>query len=127
MNRYLLAVRLLIIVVSPETTVTEIKISQDQLETIQRILGSKFLWSIKKDRLLALTGLKQLLCCVCGQINSRLYEVRYSGPDYVKFEVYCVNHIATYTKNKDKTNLEIAESFGIQLAEPDRTPPLPWD
>ena len=43
-----------------DTTVTEITISQDQLETIQRILGSNLMRAIKKDRLLALTGLKHL-------------------------------------------------------------------
>lgn len=110
-----------------DAIITEIKISQDQMETIQRILSSNFMLSVKKDRLLALTGLKQLLCCVCGQTSSPLYEVRYTGHEYIRFEVYCSTHIENFENSKNKTNEEIAESFGIQIGEPDRTPPNPWD
>ena len=100
-------------------TVEEFNIPKDKLETIQAILDSSFLWSTEKDRLLALTGLKQLLCCVCGQVSSPLYHVRYSGLEYVKFEVYCPTHIeSAYPKDKDKTNAEIAESFGCQIGVP---------
>ena len=43
-------------------------------------------------------------------------RVRYSGLEYVKFEVYCSTHIeSAYPKDKDKTNAEIAESFGCQI------------
>ena len=44
-----------------DTTVTEVNISKDQLETIKRILASNVLRAIKKERLLAQTGLKHLL------------------------------------------------------------------
>jgi hypothetical protein len=112
-----------------DTTITEIKISQDQLETIQRILGSSFLRSVKKERLLALTGLKHLLCCVCGQTTSPLYEVKYSGHEYVKIQVYCTAHLeSVYQATKGKTNAEIAASLGIQLVgEIPHTQREPWD
>lgn len=45
--------------------------AQDQLETIQRILGSNFMWSIKKDRLLALTLHSSLIH------TKSLYESKY--------------------------------------------------
>ncbi len=84
-----------------DTSVTEITISQDQFETIQRILGSNVLRAIKNDRLLALTGLKHLLCCVCGGVSPQLYQVRYPGPEggAVVLEIYCSTHLETYTKN----------------------------
>ena len=89
------------------------------------MLGSPMMRSIKKDRLLALTG--HLLCCVCGQVSPQLYQVRY--PDCeggaVIFEIYCSTHIETYTKNKDKTNAEIAESYGCQIREVLPTIPEP--
>lgn len=106
-----------------DTTVTEINISKDQLETIQRILSSNFMLSVKKDRLLALTGLKQLLCCVCGEPSSPLYEVRYAGPEYVKFEVYCSTHIeSVYQTTKNSSSEELAAKYNCQIGEPDRTP-----
>lgn len=112
-----------------DTTITEISISKDQLETIQRIMGSSFLRAIKRDRLLALTGLKHLLCCVCGQTSSPLYEVRYSGHEYVKIQVYCTAHLeSVYQTTKNKTNVEIAESYGCQIV--DEVPPTireAWD
>jgi len=83
--------------------------------------------SIKKDRLLAPTGLKQSLCCVCGQTSSPLYEVRTAGDGYVKFQVYCSTHIENFDNSKNKTSKEIAESYGLQLGEIDHTPPNPWD
>ena len=65
---------------------------------------------------------------MCGQTSSPLYGVRYSGPEYVKFEVYCSTHIeSVYENTKDKTNAEIAESLGIQIGEINRTQPNPWD
>ena len=65
---------------------------------------------------------------VCGKASSPLYQVRYSGPEYVKFEVYCSTHIESiYENTKNKTNAEIAESYGNILGEIDRTPPNPWD
>jgi HD superfamily phosphohydrolase YqeK len=67
--------------IDTDATVTEIKISQDQLETIQRILGSNVMRAVKKYRLLELTGLKHLLCCVCGQVSPQLYQVRYVVPE----------------------------------------------
>lgn len=115
--------------IDAHTTVTEIKISQDQLETIQRILTSNVMRAVKKYRLLELTGLKHLLCCVCGQVSPQLYQVRYVVPEggAVMIEIYCDKHIESYTKNKDKTIAEIAESYGCQIGDFDHTPPNPWD
>lgn len=110
------------------TTVTEINIPKDKIETIQAILNSNVMRAVKKDRLLGLTGLKHLLCCVCSQVSSPLYRVTYLGHEYVKFEVYCSTHIETvYKKVKDKTSAEIAESYGCEIGEFDHTPPNPWD
>jgi hypothetical protein len=111
-----------------DTTVTEISISKDQLETIQAILGSSFLRSIKKDRILARTGLKQLLCCVCGQVSSSLYQVRYSDPEVVRLEVYCSTHIeSVYQNTKDSTSEQLAAKYNCQIGEIDHTKPNPWD
>lgn len=115
--------------IDTDTTITEIEISQDQLETIQRILGSNVMRAIKKDRLLALTGLKHLLCCVCGNVSPQLYQVRYSDREggAVIFEIYSSTHIETYTKNKHKTSEEIAESYGCQIGQVPPTIREPWD
>jgi len=111
------------------TTVTEIIIPEDKLLTIEKILRSNLMWSIQKDRIMALTGLKQSLCCICGQVSSPLYEVRYSYPDCVKFEIYCTTHLqSVYEQQKNKTNAEIAESYGCQIV--DEVPPTireAWD
>jgi hypothetical protein len=38
------------------------------------------------------------------------------GPEYVKFQVYCSTHIeSVYQNTKEKTNAEIAESYGCQI------------
>jgi hypothetical protein len=108
-------------------TVKEFNIPKDKLETIQKILDSKMMWSNKKDMLLALTGIKPL-CCVCGQISSPLYQVRYSGPEAVRLEVYCSTHIeSVYQKTKDSTSEELAEIYNCQIGEIDHTQPNPWD
>ena len=98
-----------------DTTVTEINLPKDKLETIQKILNSKNSWYKRKDQLLARIGFRPL-CCVCAQVSTPLYQVRYSYPDYVKLEIYCTTHIeSVYHKDKDKTNAEIAESYGCQI------------
>jgi hypothetical protein len=110
------------------TTVTEISISKDQVESIQAILNTNVMRSVKKDRLLALTGLKHLLCCVCGQVSSPLYQVRYSGIEYMKFEVYCDSHIeSVYQNTKDSTSEELAAKYNCQIGDIDHTKPNPWD
>jgi len=113
---------------STNTTITEVNISKDQLETIQRILGSSFLLSIKRDRILAKTGLKSRLCCICGGISSPLYEVRTTGDGYVKVQAYCSTHIEKFEDGKNKTSEELAEAYGLQLVG--EVPPTirePWD
>ena len=57
-------------------TVKEFNIPEDKFDAVHEILSSKTSWYNKKDRLLALTGIKPL-CCVCGQMSSPLYQVRF--------------------------------------------------
>jgi hypothetical protein len=110
-----------------DTTVTEIIIPEDKLLTIEKILRSNVMWSIKKDRLLALTGIHPY-CCVCGQISSPLYQVRYSDPEVIRLEVYCSTHIeSVYQTTKHSTSEELAARYNCQIGEPDRTKPNPWD
>lgn len=114
--------------IDAHTVVSEIKIPKDKLETIQAILNSNTMRAVKKGRLLEVTGLKHLLCCVCSQVTSPLYRVTYFGHEYVKFEIYCNTHIeSVYQKVKDKTSAEIAESYGCQIGDVPPTHHEPWD
>ena len=113
--------------IDTDTTVTEISIPKEKLDTIQKISSSKNSWHIKKDQLLARIVFRPL-CCVCDQVSTPLYRVRYSYPDYVRFEVYCTTHLeSVYQNTKDKTNEEIAESYGCQIGEIRPTIREPWD
>lgn len=110
-----------------DTTVTEINLPKESLDDIQKILSLKNRWYIKKDKLLARIGFSPL-CCVCSEISTPLYQVKYSNSDYARIEIYCSTHIeSVYKAQKDKTLEESAESYGCQLGEIDRTPPNPWD
>ena len=62
-------------------TVEEFNIPKDKLEAVHEILSSNKTWYNKKGQLIAMTGIKQLLCCVCAQVSSPLYQVRYSGTE----------------------------------------------
>lgn len=108
-------------------TVKEFNIPEDKFDAVHEILSSKTSWYNKKDRLLALTGIKPL-CCVCGQISQPLYQVRYSDPEAVRLEVYCPTYIeSVYQKTKDSTSEELAAKDNCQIGEIDHTIPNPWD
>ena len=108
-------------------TVKEFNIPEDKFDAVHEILSSKTSWYNKKDRLLALTGIKPL-CWVCGQMSSPLYQVRYSGPGAVRLDVYCSTYIeSVYQKTKDSTSEELASKYNCQIGEIDHTIPNPWD
>ena len=103
-------------------TVKEFNIPEDKFDAVHEILSSKTSWYNKKDRLLALTGIKPL-CCVCGQMSSPLYQVRF-WPWSSKASTYIES---VYQKTKDSTSEELAARDNCQIGEIDHTIPNPWD
>ena len=55
-------------------------------------------------------------------MSSSLYQVRYSDPGAVRFDVYCSTYIeSVYQKTKDSTSEELASKHNFQIGEIDHT------
>lgn len=110
-----------------KATVTELIIPKEKYDNVQKIMSSALVWFKKKEKLMAVVGFRSCFCCVCHEISSPLYEVRYSSEGVVRFEIYCSTHIETYHKTKNSTSEELAAKHNCQIGE---VPPSyfdPWD
>lgn len=107
-------------------SVKEIVIPKDRLENIQKIQKSKLVWFTRREKLKAAAGFNAF-CCVCHEISSPLYQVRYSVGGMVRIEIYCNAHIETYHKTKNSTSEELAAKYNCQIGEVPPTHFDPWD
>lgn len=107
-------------------SVKEIVIPKDRLENIQKIQKSKLVWFTRREKLKAAAGFNAF-CCVCHEISSPSYQVKYSTEGVVRVEMYCSNHMETYHKTKNRSSKQLAAKYNCQIGEVPHTIPNPWD